>query len=313
MSGEIHGEVKKFGRELMAAGVTGGAWHALIAVAECCRAHNRIGPVWAEDVMIGLGGKSEASATRALRRLRELGLIELVRRPGGRGRQGKPAVYRIVPIEPWLAAVHGAERLGRHSDDDPMSGSGRRPDDDPMSDWVVRSAPLGRHPDDDLPGVPVTETGAASDTHLEPRQTSGSPNLAAPPMSPDRAAPSPRTSIDSRRGGVRPARAGAAPAGAASPPNAAMEPAPARARPVPAESWCRSSSCRAPDPCGDCGRARRGGAPAPVTPPTPTPPPFRRPDANPASDAARAAALAEFAESRRRRPTYSSPARHRVA
>ncbi len=266
MSGQLVGEVNRAGRRLRTAGVPRLAARALSVVAECCR-DNRLGPVPLEYLAGAMEGGSERSASRALSKLRDLGLIAVVRRGGGRGHSGRPAVYRLVDVDRWCTD-HGAppavasqsatdaeldvdhHEFSRHDGGDSIGPSGVSiADGDPftadspattggsisafgdsMGYSPAKSGLLSRHLGGVLP-VPVRTPGGAS------------PDPAARPaeLDADHPAPRPRTR-------PRPQAPGQLPLVA-----------PVRDQPdldAAAGSWCGRADCRAPAPCGACGRAK---------------------------------------------------------
>lgn len=272
MSGQLVGEVNRAGRRLKTAGVPRLAARALSIVAECVR-DNRLGPVPLEYLAGAMEGAGERTASRALAQLRDLGLVEMVRRGGGRGHSGRPAVYRLVDVDRWLAdrgvpapevaAQSRAARdegveldeFGRHdggdsigSGGDSMPDPGGFPADSPATGGgsisaiggsigysPAKSGRLSRHLGGDLP-VPVrTPGGRARDVAAGPDEAENHPP------------PRPRTRPKAQTPGQLPLVASVR-----DQPDAAV-----LGDVVVAGSWCGRPDCRHPQPCGACGHARR--------------------------------------------------------
>lgn len=262
MSGQLVGQVNVNGRRLKAAGVPRLAARALSVVAECCRDHNRLGPVPLEYLAGAMEGAGERTASRALLQLRELGLIAVARRGGGRGHTGRPTVYRIADVDQWLTdrgvpaapvAAQSAElaEFGRHdggesipfggdsiADPGPFlpdslatSGDSIRENGESIGDPLAISGRLSRHPGGEVP-VPVRTPG------VETGDVAGGQHELVDERPPPRRS-RPRAETPGQLPLVAPVRE-------------LLD-----VDDVADGSWCGRADCRSPEPCGACGRARQ--------------------------------------------------------
>lgn len=259
MSGRVHGEVLDYAAQLRAAGVGRTAYTALCIVAECVRDPHRTGAVPRGRVADGLF-QTGRNAGRVLAQLREIGLIEQLSRGGGRSREGVAARYRVVSIPGWLAtrADHPCADPQDNPQDTRMSSQSADREDTRMSSQSAQNVPSIGDPEDISGrlrghlGVPpsvgsVTEGGDVDDT------PAGHPWFGTLP--PRTAAQADRDP-DGRRSS-QPATPGRRTV-AAPPHERATAPAAAGGDRAPHHtSVCRTATCRAPEACGACGRARR--------------------------------------------------------
>lgn len=166
MSGELAGEVNRNGGHLRAAGVPKAAVWTLSVVAECCRAGTRQGPA-PLHYLASATCSGERTASRNLATLRRLGLVQVLRRGGGRGRAGVQALYRIVELGPWLAehgqpfvATQSAAMRGTAADDGRSGGhdggDSIEPDPAEGGDSIGVEVPEQRADGDSIPDSPAT-------------------------------------------------------------------------------------------------------------------------------------------------------------
>ena len=284
VSGPLVGEVKRYGGELRAAGVTARAGWLLQSVAESCRDGNRIGPATLDELARGTWS-SQRTVSRTLAVLLSLGLLTVAQRGGGRGRAGQATLYRLADIRGWLAerghlpvasqsAPPAAEAV-----DDVETGPAPCPVGAPMGgpvgesirrggDRIEPPARSGRHDDGDRITHPPVVAGEST------RHPSGDPIAADGGSIGDPVAISGR--LTRHPGGdipvEEPGKAlGETPEVATGPREIDLEPAPTpaparRSKPgdgrVPEGSLCRRPGCRAPRPCRPCGDARAARAAA---------------------------------------------------
>ncbi len=223
MAGQLHDEVLTYARWLRAAGLSRNAIDALSVIAEGCRLDGPRGPRTGSVARGRIADKlcaTERTADRALRELRDHGLVTVVQRAGGRGRSGLVAVYQMASLRAWFSA-DPCDTDVSHPSPDPTE-SVRHPDVAPMApgdparaDPCDKSGQSMRHLGVAPPVVPVRTPGGTTEATTRPH--------ADPTPPPDH------------------------------------PPAPASGRPgAPgARSRCGRPDCRAPRPCGACGRARR--------------------------------------------------------
>ncbi|MCF7550994.1 hypothetical protein [Pseudonocardia sp. WMMC193] len=226
MAGQLHGEVLSYARRLYRAGVSRNAIDALSVVAEACRVESRRGEVFRGRVADKLCA-TERTATRAMAELIGHGLVVVVQRAGGRGRTGRGTVYEMVSLPAWLH--------------DPVPGCPADPD--------PGDTPVSRGPDPEQRsaghdgGAPIDPTACGQpDPRDIPGPSAGHPGV-SPPVGPV-TTPGGTTEVTTRPRATR------------TPP-----PTPTEPRHDPG-SVCGQLDCRAPAPCGACGRARRAEAQA---------------------------------------------------
>jgi hypothetical protein len=238
VSGRLVGEVIAAAPRLYAAGLSRSAVQALAPIAEGCRDESRTGTCPQARIAEWLD-RSVKTAERAVAELIEAGVVVLVQRGGGRARATNR--YYLMPLEAWSAA--GTP-------------------DTQVSVVAARQSPLV---------APVDERNSGhSDVGSSGAADAGTPDIQVSEV-PDRGERNSRqnavelpTSLDvcspvvpvTTPGGSTDVTTGPRVVAAPSPHNASLEEnTPPTA--VPAESVCGRPDCRAPLPCGACGRARR--------------------------------------------------------
>lgn len=106
MSGAIVGEVLGASAELQARGLSERGFHALVAIAEKAHPHTRQASVRWDHIRAGLFCASLPTAKRAVKDLRDLGLVRVVKRgfDNQHGRVCAP-IYEIAPISERITQV----------------------------------------------------------------------------------------------------------------------------------------------------------------------------------------------------------------